>query len=279
MNNYSQNKTILSNELLNIINERIKFLKETYNNLPNWPQSSKLRLEATTRRNFDEYYIVTSHIDSKGKLKCKRKYANKSQISKVKKLAQRDYENSIKKRISAEILHLNNFLNTWEPAENVYPSLSNARKKIVTPFIEEEADYLREWEAYEYTGNKFWPEDDTDFFTSKSERVRSKSEVLIANTLNKHGIPYRYECPIQLKNGRLKYPDFTVLNVRSRQEFIWEHFGRMGDPNYVSNSLKKLKEYEKIGYVLGVNLLITMEDSNNPISTNTIEQIIYRFLK
>ena len=278
MNNNFQNKTVLSNELLAVLNERINFLKETYNHLSNWPQSSKLRLEATTRRNYSEYYIVTSQIDSSGKVKSKRKYANKSQFPKVQRLAQRDYENSIKKKISAELSHLTDFLDSWDPAEEVYSNLPTARKKIVTPIIQDEADFIQEWESLEYKGNPYWPDEDSEFYTNKLERVRSKSEVLIANTLNKYGIPYRYEYPIKLKNGNIKYPDFTVLNVKTRQEFIWEHFGLMSDPNYVTNSLFKMKEYEKLGYTIGINMIITMENANCPLSTSTIERLILEFL-
>ena len=35
--------------------------------------------------------------------------------------------------------------------------------------------------------------------TSRGERVRSKSEVIIADTLDRLKIPYRYEFPHQLK--------------------------------------------------------------------------------
>lgn len=50
------------------------------------------------------------------------------------------------------------------------------------------------------------------------ERVRSKSEVIIADILNQEGIPYRYECPLQLKGWGKVYPDFTVLSERERPE-------------------------------------------------------------
>lgn len=52
--------------------------------------------------------------------------------------------------------------------------------------------------------------------------MRSKSEVIIADLLNKEGIPYRYEFPLYLKEFNTVYPDFTILNVRKRKEIYWE---------------------------------------------------------
>ena len=68
------------------------------------------------------------------------------------------------------------------------------------------------------------------FYTSKGERVRSKSEVIIADVLNREGVPYRYEYPIYIKGIGKIYPDFTVLNIGIRKEMIWDHFGMMDDP-------------------------------------------------
>ena len=38
-------------------------------------------------------------------------------------------------------------------------------------------------------------------------------------------IPYKYECPLQLSNGMIIYPDFTVLDVKRRKVWYWEHRG------------------------------------------------------
>ena len=45
----------------------------------------------------------------------------------------------------------------------------------------------------------------------KGEKVRSKSEVNIANMLHEKGIPYRYEEELQLRNGKIVSPDFTIF--------------------------------------------------------------------
>ena len=69
-----------------------------------------------------------------------------------------------------------------------------------------------------YQGKGFGEEDNTEYYTYKGERVRSKSEMIIANELFRNNIPYKYELPIELENWNKKvtiYPDFTVLNKRT----------------------------------------------------------------
>ena len=39
------------------------------------------------------------------------------------------------------------------------------------------------------------------------------------------------------------HPDFYCLNLRTRQEFAWEHFGMMDDPDYASTTAEKLRLY------------------------------------
>ena len=70
--------------------------------------------------------------------------------------------------------------------------------------------------------------------TAKGEYVSSKSEKIIADTLTKNNINYVYELPLRLKGYGTVKPDFTVLNKRTRQEYVWEHFGMMDGNVYVS---------------------------------------------
>ncbi len=52
-----------------------------------------------------------------------------------------------------------------------------------------------------------------------AEKVRSKSEAFIADTLYEFGIPYRYEYLVRMVNGELRYPDFTLLKVRTEKRY------------------------------------------------------------
>ena len=133
--------------------------------------------------------------------------------------------------------------------------------------------FTADWKSLEYTSLGFSP-DYAEYYTDNGERVRSKSEIIIANKLYRYNIPYRYECPLQLQSGVITHPDFTCLNVSTRQEYIWEHFGIMDNAEYACNAIRKINDYANSGYILGKNFIATFETSNTPINANYIDDII-----
>ena len=110
-------------------------------------------------------------------------------------------------------------------------------------------------------------------------RVRSKSEVIIADALTRANIPYRYEYPTSIKGWGTLYPDFTCLDIRTREEIIWEHFGLMGDPDYAENAVQKITHYAASGYVLGKNLIATFESGTTPLSVKQAQGCIDALFK
>ena len=138
-------------------------------------------------------------------------------------------------------------------------------------------DYAVIWKAEEYKG-KDVEGVTTQFFTDNGERVRSKSEVLIANTLRKYKVPYKYEYPVRLKNGMIIYVDFLALNVHTREQFFWEHLGMMDHPEYAAKAIAKVEGYEETGIYQGKNLILTFETSGQPLKTKAIERMIQRYL-
>ena len=145
--------------------------------------------------------------------------------------------------------------------------------------------YAAKWQSVTWSGKSFSP-DLPEVFTARGERVRSKSEVIIADTLFRHNIPYRYEFPLQLhrstQNTRSStvtfHPDFLCLNVRTRTEFYWEHFGIMDNPEYSNNAAGKLRLYTENGILPGRNLIITMETQKEPLNIRVLEKLISEFL-
>lgn len=97
--------------------------------------------------------------------------------------------------------------------------------------------------------------------TLRGEKVRSKSEAIIADALYRHGIFYQYEKV--LAADRITRVDFTVENNIRGRTLYWEHFGKMDDPNYVLEYLKKKKRYESMGIIEGKNLIATYEFYGN----------------
>lgn len=119
-----------------------------------------------------------------------------------------------------------------------------------------------------YSGNLIYDSD-------RGDMMRSKSEVFIANRVFAHGLPYKPECPLFIESiGRTWYPDFTILNPRTLEVVIWEHFGLMNDPEYARAACQKINVYRANGYVLGKNLIATFEAEGVPLTTQQIEQCI-----
>jgi hypothetical protein len=269
---------VLPNVLRTMIVSRLTWLKAVRDRLVAREWYEGETLQVLNHGEHIRYVIMKKIVNGDGTVGKKRIYANKKMRGEVIRLAQRDYDRMLYKRVNDEIEIFSDVLKQWEPVEQVFQELKETHKMYVKPLVQENVDYISEWQNKPYEGLPFSPEDTSEFYTAKGERVRSKSEVMIADTLYRHGIPYKYECPITLKDRRTKYPDFTVLNVRTRNEYIWEHLGMMTDPVYVDSNLKKLKDYERNGIIQGDKLILTMESHGYPLSTKSIEKIIETFL-
>ena len=210
-------------------------------------------------------------------------YQDKTKIEYVKKLAKKEYYQQTLKEIEKQRVALEKLVRTMEqhPLERVYERMHPARKRLVEPEVKPVADIIREFEQMEYEGKGFTEEDTTAYYTIKGERVRSKSEKIIADTFERKGIPYQYEMPLQLRyrNKNITiYPDFTVLNKQTGKKYIFEHFGMMDKQAYYENALMKLDTYEKNGILLGDGLIITHETAGRSLDTNVLEEYIERYL-
>ena len=79
-----------------------------------------------------------------------------------------------------------------------------------------------------------------EIYSERGERVRSKSEKIIADKLYRNGIPYKYEKPLVLKGLGKIHPDFEILNKRTRKEYFLEHLGKMDDIGYVKKNMRRI---------------------------------------
>lgn len=154
---------------------------------------------------------------------------------------------------------------------NVYDQAADGRRKLIKPYVLPDEQFVKEWEGVKYEGLSFF-EDTPEFYSRRGERVRSKSEILIADKLCTLGLPYRYEYPLYLGRQTPVYPDFTILDVGERKTVVYEHFGMMQDEKYARDALSKIKEYEKAGYLIGENFLFTMESADCPLDMRLFER-------
>ncbi len=209
----------------------------------------------------------------------KRFYLNKKKRNIATALAQRDYNKALRIILKDNILALNNFLRMYKPQQFIdcYTKLPLARKELITPIFLSNKEYAQVWQKKEYEHKREIPEG--NLLSFKNEPMRSKSEVIIANLLKKNNIPYHYEYPVRMKNGATLHADFLCLNTQTRQEFYWEHCGRMDNPEYTTNMATRIAEYSKQGIFIGKNLILTMETAQSPLDTKEVERMINCFLK
>ncbi|WP_024866575.1 hypothetical protein [Butyrivibrio sp. FCS014] len=207
-------------------------------------------------------------------------YIHKDQIQTAKALAQKNYAEIIEKSIYTKQKLIESVIDEYksDPLKASYNNLNPVRQQLVKPYILEDADFASRWLSIPYEPNPKYPEDKGQT-TSKGEKVRSKSEVIIADNLKMMGIPYKYEAPLKLKDGSIVYPDFTCLNVKRRKIVYWEHFGKMGNQEYRNNDFFwKLKNYGPSGIIQGMNLIMTFEDEENSFDFLTYKSTIEDYL-
>ena len=210
----------------------------------------------------------------------KRRYLKESENKLVKKLFQKDYDQKILLAAKKELKELEKLSKNYPriTCEEIFGTLHDERKKIVHPILLPNEEYTKIWEQEEYE-KKGFREDAPEYFTNKGEQVRSKTEILIANALQKHQVPYHYEKPLKLNRYGIIHPDFTVLNVRRRKEMYWEHLGMMDDEGYCENALERINAYEMNGIFPGDGLILTHETQKNPVNSKMIEKMILQYLK
>lgn len=269
----NEQKQIVPSTLLKQISKRIETLKyvirETERILRAAPDG-KIHVSPGTNEGNYRYFVRTDGSDKTGT------YLHKKEEKRIRGLCQKRYYEGLLKKSKYELNLLENLMKKYagDSLLSSYTSLSEGIKCQVNPVLMDNESYARVWLAQEYAGLGFDETDKSEHYTDKGERVRSKSEIIIANYLYHHNIPYLYERPITFKNGRTVYPDFTILDVYERREKYLEHLGKLGDMDYVMRNIQKINEYKENGIYLGVNLFITHESASMPVSVKDIENVL-----
>lgn len=109
--------------------------------------------------------------------------------------------------------------------------------------------------------------------------VRSKSEVIIANALTSYGIPFDYErqFPYPDDQGFALRPDFT-FDLPNGETRIWEHLGLMKRTDYSERTGRKLMIYQRYGYLIGRELILTQDNEKGSCSSGFIDEVIRKNL-
>lgn len=209
----------------------------------------------------------------------RRKYLAKANRVLAERIFQADYDRRLVTLCQKELAVIDRFLSCFHPekSEQLYGSLPDARRRLITPRVQTSESFLAEWESlakerYQQNANPY-PIPDT-FVTGRGERVRSKSELIIADLLDRFNLIYFYELPLPFPDGTRAYPDFTILDPGRRKVFYWEHFGLLDDYAYTSKMGAKLNHYMKNGIYPGESLLFTVESRESPLDIAIVRRII-----
>lgn len=202
------------------------------------------------------------------------KYLGPQDLELIQALLQKDYLKRVLKEVKCELAAIEKMQELYPDtiAEDVFNLLPDARKKYVTPINLCDDSFAKKWMETPYRKKPF-KQGSPELYTLNGERVRSKSEVIIADRLRENGIPYRYECPLKVGN-KIIHPDFTILRMSDRKILYHEHCGMMTDPKYTEDFLIRTKDYNQAGIILGDRLFFTFESETTPLDVTVLDSII-----
>jgi len=258
------------NQLFHELNKRRDYLQELIREIEGQLQiAPQGNLRVSNIKGIPRYYHMTIPGDTKGK------YIKSKDKSLAYQLAQKDYLQKLYQEVKEELQDIEFFLKKHggDDLEQVYDKMNEYRKEIVSPIVITDEMYVEQWEKEQFETNCYYPEEKV-YPTKKDEMVRSKSEVMLADMYYDLGIPYRYEAALRLKNGKKKYPDFTLLDIRTRKVVYHEHMGLLDNEEYRQANMQKLKEYQKNGIYLGKNLIITYEGEGHYLNIREIRKMV-----
>ena len=256
----------LTKELMTRIERLEMAVKSAKDVLKDAPEGS-LRINRSA--SFTRFYHITQKGDTRGR------YLPMSEKELVAKLANKDYAQRLLAEAERELMETKVFLQKVEKntSESIHAGLIPQRQELVDPILRNEEERIRYWNSLPYSTSSYEPEEKI-FQTRRGEMVRSKSELLIADMYYELGIPYRYECALKLKNGKVKHPDFTLYHAGRRMVLYHEHLGRLDDEGYRLRNMKKLRQYEESEICLGKNLLVSWEAAKFPFNIQVFRKEI-----
>ena len=281
----------LSQQIEELLNQRasdlLALIETKEHALKNAPSGSVRIVQR--RNNVLQFYKKTTPGDYQGT------YMPREDDALARRLVQKDYDQRALEQAKRELRVIQHFQTSLQKnsVDTAYVALDSTRKTLVTPATLTDTQYAERWQKVPYHQTKIHG-DNKKLRTDNGDLVRSKSEVIIANALKNNNVPYRYEFPlvIERKEGDSEntasfvngdycefHPDFYCLNVRTRQEYAWEHFGMMDDPEYAARAVAKLSLYSANGYFPGKNLIISMESKSTQIDSLEINRLINEYLK
>ena len=262
-----------------------KLLRDRRDELMKMKKEAEERLLKLKYKGKPEYHVRFDNSKNqlyvnKAKDRSTTKYITEEKTASAKQIVTFDYLTKVNKLIDREIAIIDKTLAIKEgiSPEDYYSTLCKGRQDLIIPIRQTDEQFRDEWSSQPYVPKSFDEEDNSEFYTSRNERVRSKSEILIGDALARNNVPYKYECPLYLKGLGTIHPDFTTLNVIRRKVYYWEHLGRMDDEEYAKKNIRRINFYQKNGILIGDQLILTLETGATPLDVRLLDQIIKHYL-
>lgn len=215
--------------------------------LENIKKSLEKRLQGAQIRN-----VGCKNIRGHYRYYLDQKYVGKQEMAELKQLVQLEYYAKLLPEIEHQIVKLKKALVNIDETklEKIYNEMHPGKRKLITSGIMSREEKIRRFEGEAYESK---PIDDerNEFYTNKGERVRSKSEKIIADHFERRGILYRYEKPLYLM---------------------------MDDSVYYNATLRKLDIYEKNDILLGRDLLVFHETGKRALNMKKVDKYIQQYL-
>ena len=249
------------------LEKRIEAIKKRNKNAP----EGSLRI--INKWNKYQYYHRINPSENMGK------YIPRKDRPLAVRLAQKGYDKKLLEALTGQQKAIEKFIKDYDPdaAIEVYEKLSAPRKELVTPEFLSNEEFIKQFLSEPYTRLGF-KDTDPEFYTANGERVRSKSEILIADALRRHDVPYLCEYPVYNNGVIFAAPDFKCLNKRLRKVYYWEHLGMLGDQDYADRNVKKMDKYILADDFDENRLILTFETDSHPLNTKVIEEKIRKYL-
>ena len=256
----------------NVLSERYDLITKTIENIEKKLKALPTGWINIRHQNGKAYYYYAN-------AKFKERFLTKKDKELIKQLLQKRYLKEVLKAAKNELSVLSKMLNTY-PAnlpEEMFEKLPQELRSGVEPIILGDEQDAREWMEEPYVGKPF-KDDAPVYMTIKGERVRSKSEVMLADRLFFRGVPYKYECPIMI-DGIVIHPDFSMKRMSDNKVIYHEHCGKMDDPDYYSDLVERINLYNQAGIMQGDRLTFSFETSDKPLDIRVIDRLIDEFFK
>lgn len=204
-------------------------------------------------------------------------YLSKSNRPVAESLALKKYytykKQELESNLSACDAYLRKMKSREDKAEKLlsHPEYGKLLEKHFIPMKEE----LRKWQSKNYERSDLHKEN-LIIQGTQGKMLRSKSEAIIDMMLYHNKIPFHYEEKLVL-DGIIIYPDFVIRHPVTGKYYYWEHFGMMDEEEYLNHACTKIKRYCQNGIVPSVNLIMTFETREYPLSVEKVDLIIQEY--